>query len=156
MKQMLKGADVSTNEIVFAIFAFAGSSGIDDTMVALSRGGTTIRGVLDPGQANQKWAAPQTMKPPIELFVPKKEGVFKNLRKLHHKLMVIDARIVVAGSFNYTQPANDYNDENLFVIGSVFPKVGNFTVDPAECAALAKHMKAEIERIITNSKTYVP
>ena len=37
--------------------------------------------------------------------------------------MVIDEQIVVAGSFNYTQPANDYNDENLFVLGSVFPKV---------------------------------
>ena len=32
--------------------------------------------------------------------------------------MVIDTRIVVAGSFNYTAPANEYNDENLFVIGS--------------------------------------
>jgi phosphatidylserine/phosphatidylglycerophosphate/cardiolipin synthase-like enzyme len=156
MKQMLKGADVGSNEILFAIFTFAGSSGIDDTMVALSRGGTKIQGVLDPGQANQKWAAPKTMKPPIELFVPKKDGVFKNLRKLHHKLMVIDEQIVVAGSFNYTQPANDYNDENLFVLGSVFPKVGNIAVDAGECQALAKHMKAEIERIIAGSKKYTP
>ena len=38
MKQMLKGA----NEVVFAIFTFAGSSGIDDTMLALARGGMTI------------------------------------------------------------------------------------------------------------------
>ena len=96
------------------------------------------------------------MKPPIELFVPKKEGVFKNLRKLHHKLMVIDEQIVVAGSFNYTQPANDYNDENLFVLGSVFPKVENIEVDAAECQALATHMKAEIERIIAGSKKYTP
>jgi phosphatidylserine/phosphatidylglycerophosphate/cardiolipin synthase-like enzyme len=82
--------------------------------------------------------------------------VFKDhLRKLHDKLMVIDESIVVAGSFNYTQPANDYNDENLFVIGSVFPKVGNISVDQAECAALPKHMKAEIGRIIANSITYV-
>jgi hypothetical protein len=28
----------------------------------------TIRGVLDPRQANQEWAAPKSMKPPIELF----------------------------------------------------------------------------------------
>jgi hypothetical protein len=39
MKQMLKGADVGANEIVFAIFTFSGSSGIDDTMVALSVAG---------------------------------------------------------------------------------------------------------------------
>jgi phosphatidylserine/phosphatidylglycerophosphate/cardiolipin synthase-like enzyme len=60
--------------------------------------------------------------PNVKLFGPKKTGVFKELRKLHHKLMVIDETVVVAGSFNYTQPANDYNDENLFVIGSVLPK----------------------------------
>jgi phosphatidylserine/phosphatidylglycerophosphate/cardiolipin synthase-like enzyme len=156
MKQMLKGAEAGANEIVFAIFTFSGSSGIDDTMVALSRGGMTIRGVLDPGQANQKWAAPKTMKPPIELFVPKKTGVFKNLRKLHHKLMVIDERVVVAGSFNYTQPANEFNDENLFVIGSVFPKVEKITVNGDRCKALASHMKREIERIIAGSKQYVP
>jgi phosphatidylserine/phosphatidylglycerophosphate/cardiolipin synthase-like enzyme len=36
-----------------------------------------------------------------------KEGDLANLRKPHHKLMVIDDRIIVAGSFTYTQPAND-------------------------------------------------
>jgi hypothetical protein len=36
------------------------------------------------------------------------------------------------------------------------PKVGNLDVDADKCEALAKHMKAEIERIIANSKTYVP
>jgi hypothetical protein len=29
-------------------------------------------------------------------------------------------------------------------------------VDAAKCQALAQHMRAEIERIITNSKSYVP
>ena len=52
--------------------------------------------------------------PNISLFQPTKTS---GVRKLHHKLMVIDERIVVAGSFNYTEPANDYNDENIFVLG---------------------------------------
>jgi phosphatidylserine/phosphatidylglycerophosphate/cardiolipin synthase-like enzyme len=86
-----------------------------------------IRGVLDPGQA-----------------------------ALHHKLMVIDETIVVAGSFNYTQPANDFNDANLFVLGSPFPEVAGVNVDAANSQALAGHMKAEIERIITNSTLYTP
>jgi phosphatidylserine/phosphatidylglycerophosphate/cardiolipin synthase-like enzyme len=138
MKQMLKG----TKEATFAIFTFAGSSGIDDTMLALARGGMKIRGVLDPGQASQRWAASKGLvHENIELFVPKREGAFANLRKVHHKLMVIDEQVVVAGSFNYTQPANEFNDENLFVIGS---------------RELGLHMKAEIERIIAGSRRYVP
>jgi phosphatidylserine/phosphatidylglycerophosphate/cardiolipin synthase-like enzyme len=153
MKQMLKGS----KEVVFAIFTFAGSSGIDDTMLALAGGGTKIRGVLDPTQAAHDWAAPKTMvHSNIKLFVPRKSGTFATLRKLHHKLMVIDESIVVAGSFNYTQPANDYNDENLFVIGSPLPEVAGVDVDAAKTRALARHMKAEIERIIADSAPYVP
>jgi hypothetical protein len=80
MKQMLKVKD--QGEVWFAIFTFAGSSGIDDTMLALARGEARIRGVLDPGQAKQKWAVPQWLKHTnIELRIPKKEGVLADLRK---------------------------------------------------------------------------
>ena len=37
--------------------------------------------------------------------------------------MVIDDRIMVASILNYTQPAIDYNDENLFVVGSPHAEV---------------------------------
>jgi len=36
--------------------------------------------------------------------------------------MVIDEPIVAAGSLNDTQPANEYNDENIFVMGSTHKK----------------------------------
>jgi phosphatidylserine/phosphatidylglycerophosphate/cardiolipin synthase-like enzyme len=151
MKQMLKGA----KEVYFAIFTFSGSSGIDDTMVALARGGMKITGVVDRGQAAHGWAAPKTMNHAnIELFQPKKSS---GVRKLHHKLMVIDERVVVAGSFNYTQPANDYNDENIFVLGSVFPETHGIAVAPDPTGELARHMKAEIQRIIAGlGEKYAP
>jgi phosphatidylserine/phosphatidylglycerophosphate/cardiolipin synthase-like enzyme len=143
--------------VVFAIFTFAGSSGIDDTMLAMARAGMSIRGVLDPTQAAHEWAASKTMiHPNIKLFVPRRTGVFATLRKVHHKLMVVDETIVVAGSYNYTQPANDYNDENIFVLGSPFAEVAGVTVDATASQQLARHMKAEIERIIANSDPYVP
>lgn len=153
MKQMLKGAD----EICFAIFTFAGSSGIDDTMLALARGGMKIKGVLDPTQARQDWAAPSWLvHDNIELHVPRRSGVFAGLRKVHHKLMVIDEQIVVAGSFNYTAPANEYNDENLFVLGSVHTEVEGIAVAANPCRELATHMKAEIDRIIDHSDPFTP
>jgi phosphatidylserine/phosphatidylglycerophosphate/cardiolipin synthase-like enzyme len=151
MKQMLKGS----KEVWFAIFTFAGSSGIDDTMVALARGGMKITGVVDRGQAAQGWAAPRTMKHEnIALFQPTKAS---GVRKLHHKLMVIDERVVVAGSFNYTEPANDYNDENIFVLGSVAPETHGVTVAADPTGELARYMKAEIQRIIADlGEPYVP
>jgi phosphatidylserine/phosphatidylglycerophosphate/cardiolipin synthase-like enzyme len=155
MKQMLKVRE--NGEIWFAIFTFSGSSGIDDAMLALARGGVRIRGVLDSGQAKQGWAAPQWLRHPnIELRIPMKEGDLATLRKLHHKLMVIDDRIIVAGSFNYTQPANDYNDENLFVIGSPHKEVEGIEVEADPVKDVAAHVRKEIKRLFDLSAPFVP
>ena len=35
---------------------------------------------------------------------------------MHHKVAIIDGRIVITGSYNYSQSAEDRNDENLVVI----------------------------------------
>jgi phosphatidylserine/phosphatidylglycerophosphate/cardiolipin synthase-like enzyme len=51
--------------------------------------------------------------------------------------MVIDERIVVAGSFNYTQPANEYNDENIFVMGSTHKEVEGIEVEASASRQLA-------------------
>ena len=37
-------------------------------------------------------------------------------RKLHNKIMVIDSKIVITGSYNYTRQANLMNNENILVI----------------------------------------
>jgi phosphatidylserine/phosphatidylglycerophosphate/cardiolipin synthase-like enzyme len=144
MKQMLK----ATDRVDFAIFTFAGSSGIDDTMIALAEAKRTVTGAMDPGQGVQKWAATHDLdRAHIELYFPKRTPAFG---KLHHKLMVIDETAVIAGSFNYTAPANDYNDENIFVMGSPYldlPKSKGGPVDPVAGAELARFFRAEIQRI---------
>ena len=33
--------------------------------------------------------------------------------------MVIDGQVIIAGSFNYTEPATSLNDENIVVIGDI-------------------------------------
>ena len=58
--------------------------------------------------------------------------------KLHHKTMVIDRQYVVTGSFNYTEQANRYNDENVFFIHN--PEI-------------AEHFIAEIDRIYEDLAT---
>ena len=111
MKQMLK----SSTQIDFAIFTFARSSGIDDTMIALQRSGIKIRGLFDKGQGNQVWASTRILQTnKIKVFLAEKNPA---LRKVHHKLMVIDKQTIIAGSFNYTDPANRLNDENIIIIG---------------------------------------
>ncbi|MGH8902493.1 MAG: phospholipase D-like domain-containing protein [Egibacteraceae bacterium] len=153
VKQILK----SRQRIDFAVFTFSGSSGVDDALILARRAGRQVRGVLDPGQAAQDWAATRWLDDAeVELFLPNRQPPF---RKLHHKLTVIDDATVVAGSFNYTAPANDYNDENLFVLGSPhldLPDNQGGPVDPYRCAQLTGFFRAEIDRIITAGNLYKP
>lgn len=153
VKQMLK----AERRVDFAIFTFSGSSGIDDAMIALRESGRRVRGVLDPTQGRQSWAAtPWLHDKQVEVFLPAKRRPF---RKLHHKLMVIDDAVVVAGSFNYTAPANEFNDENIFVLGSPYEDLSRAQggpVDPDACADLTRFFRGEIDRIATGSVAYEP
>lgn len=139
MKQMLKARE----RVEFAIFTFTRTSGVDDTMIALHPPSIPVRGILDRGQGNQSWAATDDLNAAgidLHLLAPGAP-----VRKLHHKLMVIDRRVIIAGSFNYTDPANRLNDENLLVIGDLE------TTDPVEDQAqrrLAEAAATEIDRII--------
>ena len=155
VKQMLKLRKLDAR-VDFAIFTFSNSSAVDEALSMLGRAGCRIRGVLDRGQNRTRpWSGAWRLKdaPNVELFLPKSSW---HLRKLHHKLMVIDDYTVCAGSFNYTSDANDFNDENLFVMGSADPKVGNATVDAAECAAITGFFRGEIERILGHSDSWTP
>ena len=139
MKQMLK----AKKRIDFAIFTFAQSSGIDDTMIALAGAGRKIRGALDGQAANQRWAATHPVgNAGAELHSVRKKG---KLNKLHHKLMVLDGQVVIAGSFNYTGPATRLNDENVMILGDLSStKASSITAQKK----LAGYALDEIDRII--------
>jgi phosphatidylserine/phosphatidylglycerophosphate/cardiolipin synthase-like enzyme len=147
MKQILKAKE----RVDFAIFTFAKSSGIDDALVAMARGGVKVRGIFDAGQGNRDWAATRMVADGggEAWLASRKNG----LGKLHHKLMVIDGAVMVCGSFNYTDPANRLNDENILVIGDLEDE------DPLAQAAqrqLAAFALAEIDRMIEAHGERVP
>ncbi|UOE43491.1 phospholipase D-like domain-containing protein [Agromyces larvae] len=147
MKQMLK----STERIDFAMFTFSQSSGIDDTMIRLRPSLDVLRGVLDRDQGAAKWAATTGLGAAgVELHANRRGT---GVRKLHHKLMVIDRRLLILGSFNYTDPANTLNDENILVIGDLEEQD---PVAEAQQRELAAYALAEIDRIIVDLSAPVP
>jgi len=139
MKQMLK----ARKSIDFAIFTFSNSSGIDDALFSLIRGGIAVRGVFE-------WKMARTWSPlrPLnalgaDVHVAPKEK-HGPVGKVHHKLMVIDEQVIIVGSFNYTGPANRLNDENILVIGDLDmkkPKKPTPSEQQADGQALAKYQK---------------
>ena len=139
MKQILK----ARHRVDFAIFTFSDSSGIDDTLIARANEGLPIRGAFDRMQGNQAWASSHGLR---DAGVDVHFTTYgQNLGKLHHKLMVIDDRVIVCGSFNYTGPANRLNDENILVIGDL--EEDNAKNELAQ-TTLATAVRQEIDRII--------
>ena len=113
MKQMAK----AKKSIEFAIFTFSNSSGIDDQMLLIRRMNMPIRGAMDFKQGVQKWAATDNLVDAgVEIYTVRPS---KTIGTLHHKLMVLDEQVIVAGSFNYTGPANKLNDENIIILGDL-------------------------------------
>jgi phosphatidylserine/phosphatidylglycerophosphate/cardiolipin synthase-like enzyme len=153
MKQMLK----AERSVDFAIFTFAQSSGIDDTMFRLVPSLERLRGVLDRNQGSQQWAATQPLLAAGVELHHNKTGT--GVRTVHHKLMVVDGEVVVAGSFNYTDPANTLNDENIVVLGDLdlrYATDEKAAERRAAQQALAAYVLAEIDRIVTDLSVPVP
>lgn len=112
------------------MFTFAASTTIDDALISrLEAGHFTVKGVLDSSQSAHDWSPHPAL---IAAGAKLKKDALPNQGKLHHKLLVLDEQVVIGGSFNYTAPANRYNDENLFIIRN---------------AAVAQVSKQEVERI---------
>ena len=59
--------------------------------------------------------------------------------------MVLDEEVVIAGSFNYTGPANRLNDENIIILGDL--DTTSSTQRSAQ-KKIAQYARTEIERII--------
>ncbi len=98
----------------FMMFTFAKSTTIDDALITKLQGGNfEVVGVLDGGQSAQRWSPHKML---LNKGAKLRRETLPNNGKLHHKLIVLDDHTVIGGSFNYTGPANKYNDENLFLL----------------------------------------
>ena len=97
----------------FMAFAFT-SNDIANKLVLLKQQGIEVKGVFDKNQSGQSYSQYDDLdKQNIDVLL---DG---NSYKLHHKVIIIDHRYVVTGSYNFTQNAETRNDENSVIIDSV-------------------------------------
>lgn len=126
--ELVRLIDGANEEIRFAIFTFSGSSALLDALLRARDRGVACVGLFDNGQAAQSWSPDERL-----------EGAGCRVHrspppgKLHHKFMVVDRTWLATGSFNYTRPANELNDENIVITDS--PQL--------VAAALAEHRRME-------------
>jgi phosphatidylserine/phosphatidylglycerophosphate/cardiolipin synthase-like enzyme len=110
----------------FLAFSFT-HDGIGDAVLERSRAGVPIGGVFESADTRTSFS---------EYGKLKGEGLDvlldTNPWNLHHKVMILDGKITIFGSFNFSASADRDNDENLLIVD-----------DPGLAAAF----EAEYERI---------
>lgn len=125
-KAILDRLKAAVKNIRVTAFTFT-DTGMADVLKAKNKEGVAVQGVFESRNNTQLGAEFAGLKrDKVDIL---EDG---NCYILHSKLMIIDDKTVIMGSYNFTDAANKTNDENLLIID-----------DPA----LAKNYVAEFNRI---------
>lgn len=106
VKEELKKA---RHSIHFMTFSFT-HEGIANILLLKNLDGVVVQGVMEARQVTKD---SQFMRLHQNKVLVHKDG---NKNNMHHKVFIIDERIVITGSFNPTNGGDERNDENLIII----------------------------------------
>lgn len=108
--QIISAIEGARRNIRFMAFSFT-SDDITDALLKQADSGVKIQGVMERQNAEGAGA---------DFTLMQKQGLDVledgSCYLLHHKVMIIDDRIVITGSYNFTNSAERDNDENLLII----------------------------------------
>jgi hypothetical protein len=96
--------------IDFMVYAFTDDE-IANALLDRASAGVAVRGVIERGQAGNEGSEYERLHQSgndIRLDA--------NERNMHHKVIVIDGKIVITGSYNFSRSAQEFNDENVLVL----------------------------------------
>jgi len=93
-----------------AMFSFT-SRPLARALVRAAQRGVRVRVVQDDGQAKSKYSKYRFL---VNKGIPVK--LDNRSAYMHHKFAVIDHKMVITGSYNWTASAKKRNDENLVVL----------------------------------------
>jgi phosphatidylserine/phosphatidylglycerophosphate/cardiolipin synthase-like enzyme len=116
----------ATQSVHLMAFAFT-SKDIAAELLRLKASGVEVKVVLDKGLSGQRSSRYEDLL--AEQVDIRRDG---NPYKLHHKVIIIDQRYVVTGSYNFSQNAESRNDENSLVIDDL---------------AIARQFEAEFNKV---------
>jgi phosphatidylserine/phosphatidylglycerophosphate/cardiolipin synthase-like enzyme len=97
-------------EIVFMAYSFTDDD-IGRVLLEKARAGVTVRGVFETRGAKTEYS---------EYPILRKAGLDVRLdgnpRTMHHKVFIIDGRVTITGSYNFSSSAATENDENVLIV----------------------------------------
>ena len=97
--------------IYFMAYSFT-SNQLGDIVRQKAEAGLTVAGVMDEEQvmSNQGTEFDPFRQAELDVRIDGIDGL------MHHKVFIVDQKIVVLGSYNFSQSAEERNDENLMIV----------------------------------------
>jgi phosphatidylserine/phosphatidylglycerophosphate/cardiolipin synthase-like enzyme len=107
---ILSQINQAKSEILIQAYSFT-SRPIARALIQAKKRGVKIIAVLDKSNQTQKYSAARFLQnTDIPVFIDDKHAI------AHNKIMIIDNRVVITGSFNFTRAAENQNAENLLIL----------------------------------------
>ena len=105
---VLRSAEKS---IYFLAYSFT-SNDLGNLVRDKAAKGLTVEGVMDEEQvaSNQGTEFDPFLQAGVDVRIDGNEGL------MHHKVFIIDEKIVIFGSYNFSQSAEERNDENVIIV----------------------------------------
>ncbi|MGA2178311.1 MAG: phospholipase D family protein [Verrucomicrobiota bacterium] len=107
---VVENLNKATNSILVQAYSFT-SAPIAKALVDAHKRGVNVEVILDKSQRTEKYSSADFVQHAgIPTFIDAKHAI------AHNKIMVIDGKTILTGSFNFTKAAEENNAENLLVI----------------------------------------
>lgn len=111
--QILRALNSARESIYFMAFSFTADD-LASALFARYKAGVEVTGVMDAEQIDSN-AGTQFLDFRRAGLDVRKDGIRGNM---HHKVFIIDRKIVVTGSYNFSYYAETRNDENVLILYS--------------------------------------
>ncbi len=108
LKAEIEGAAHSIHSMTFV---FSLEELAEAMLLRAARGGLRLQGVFERRNSRASWSQLPTLR-----CAGADMRVDGNPNAMHHKVIIIDARTVITGSFNFSKSAARGNDENIVII----------------------------------------
>lgn len=109
---IVRAIDKAQRNIRVLAYSFT-SQPIEDALIRASMRNVSVKIILDKSQRNGKGSRLQTLfDSGIPVFIDKSHAI------AHNKVIIIDRKRVITGSFNFTAAAEKRNAENLLILHS--------------------------------------
>lgn len=107
---IVREINAAAQSIRFMAFSFTRDD-MKDAMLARSNAGVSVQGVFERTGSETQFSE---LTPLFCAGLDVRQDGYSGI--MHHKVVIIDAKVVIAGSFNFSDNAVESNDENLVII----------------------------------------